>query len=72
MNADEYREALDVLGWHNRHVARALGIHYTTPQRWASGDEPVPRAIARWLTRLTGAVALAYELNPPPTGDWSV
>lgn len=49
MTLREYRAALDALGLSQARLARILETDKSTPNRWATGVVPVPRAVALLL-----------------------
>lgn len=65
MTPDQFRTALETIGWSNRHVASLLGCDVVLPLRWGTGKAPVPPAVAQWLDKL----AKAHSRLPAPA-DW--
>ena len=62
MTPTDFIEALDILGWSQRHLAGVIGCDRALVGRWAHGTVPIPPAIADWLANLRTAV----EAYPPP------
>lgn len=62
MNPVQMGQRLVDLGWTNRELARRLGTHPTTVQRWAHGRQEIPAPVEEWLTNLARMV----RKNPPP------
>lgn len=62
MTAQGFVDALDTIGWSQRHLSELLGCDTNLPTRWARGAVPVPPAIAAWL----GELRQAHLQNPPP------
>jgi transcriptional regulator with XRE-family HTH domain len=52
------------LGWSQRALAEALGLHETRVRRWARGLIPVPAEVADWLETL----AAVHVQHPVPAG----
>ena len=67
MTSTEFAEALAVIGWSHRHLAKLLGCDVALPLRWAKGRAQVPKPVQRWLSVL----ADSHRLLPVPT-DWRV
>lgn len=65
MTPTAFLEALDILGWSQRHLCGILGCNRALAHKWAHGKLPIPSAIAEWLANLRTAV----EAYPPP-GEW--
>lgn len=61
MNAQQYRNALQVLGLSIVGAAPVLGISRRQSQRYAAGTTPIPETIARLLT-----CYLAHGVPPSP------
>ena len=60
MTADDFRAALEALGFTQLAFARAIDVAERTVRRWATGDQPVPRSVVILLALmrrhgLTGA-----------------
>ena len=53
MTPDDLRAELERLGLTQRAGARFLDVTPRTLRRWATGDQPIPRAVALLLPRLT-------------------
>ena len=49
MNADEYKAAREQLGLYNVELARKLGVHMRTAQRYERGEIPISETVARLL-----------------------
>jgi hypothetical protein len=64
MSAEEFRAALDSLGWTYAGLARQLGMGHRTVERWASGAYGIPANVADWLD----AWAAFARANPLPIG----
>jgi hypothetical protein len=64
MTPDEYRGALEAIGWTEHGLSRQLRVHETRTRRWGSGREqyPIPDPIAAWLLKL----AAFHRAHPPP------
>jgi hypothetical protein len=45
MTADQFRDALETLRLPVTGAARLFGVNQRTAQRWASGEQDVPRAV---------------------------
>jgi DNA-binding transcriptional regulator YiaG len=60
MTADRYRATIDRLNLSQVGAARLFKVDDRTSRRWASGDAPVPEAVAK-LLRLMEAGALTVE-----------
>jgi pyocin large subunit-like protein len=50
MSPSEFRAALAALGLPVVGAARVFGVNQRTAQRWASGEQEVPRAVELALT----------------------
>ncbi|OWW00185.1 hypothetical protein [Rhizobium sp. R693] len=69
MTPSEYRAALAVTGLTASVAAELFGVDELTSRRWASGEQPVPRAVALslWLMASYGvSVAQARILSESP------
>lgn len=49
MTPDEYKAAREELGLYNVELARKLGVHMRTAQRYESGEIPISETVARLL-----------------------
>jgi transcriptional regulator with XRE-family HTH domain len=49
MDAAEFSQTVEYIGWSLRELGRRLGISETAPRQWASGRRAVPPALALWL-----------------------
>jgi DNA-binding transcriptional regulator YiaG len=63
MTADEYREAIGMLGLSQVAAARLLGVDERTSRRWVSGEREVAPPAVRFLryliaTKKTGEQAI--------------
>ncbi|MDE2103946.1 MAG: hypothetical protein KGL39_42310 [Patescibacteria group bacterium] len=67
MTPARFSECLDQIGWSRRYLATLLDCDHNLPARWATGQAPVPRAVAAWLERL----ARCHARAPVPVG-WRV
>jgi DNA-binding transcriptional regulator YiaG len=70
MSADEYRSALDTLGFSQQRLATAVGASPRTGQKWALGETRVPGAVALLLRLLLARpelVALITASTPMRT-----
>jgi len=67
MTPKEFEEALRVLGWSHRELARRLRCDSGLPTRWSRGTAVVPLPLARWLVSAWDW----HELHPAPS-DWRV
>lgn len=66
MTPDEFRLALDLIGWTGRELGRRLG--HKSPSyvsQMARGLRPVPDGLGAWLDGL----AVLVDGNPPPKAD---
>lgn len=52
MNAQQYRDALERLGWTQARAAEELGIDARTSRRYALGECPVPGPVEKLLEML--------------------
>lgn len=69
MTPSEYRAALAVTGLTASVAAELFGVDELTSRRWASGEQPVPRAVALslWLIASYGvSIAQARVLSESP------
>ena len=66
MNAEEFRECLNTMGWHWTRVADMTGINTRTVSRWYSGATAVPDDIAGPLAAISTAMHQALEAHPLP------
>lgn len=62
MKAAEFRAALGALGWTRVQLGAVLGCSESLVRRWASGEQPVPAPVGRWLR----AVVRTLRAHPPP------
>lgn len=53
MNVDEFKAALDFLGWSQAELARRLGLHYNSVSKWVSSGN-IPDYVAEYLRVMTG------------------
>jgi hypothetical protein len=74
MDPEAIRSALATLGWSARMLAKRVPCNVRRAQRWVSGAEPMPEAVAEWLARLAelaerapapGAVKVTNMINEP-------
>jgi transcriptional regulator with XRE-family HTH domain len=49
MNAQQYRNALEKLGWTQARAAEELGIHERTSRKYALGERPIPLTIVKLM-----------------------
>jgi transcriptional regulator with XRE-family HTH domain len=49
MNAQQYRKALEQLGWTQVKAAEELGIHERTSRKYALGERPIPLTIVKLI-----------------------
>ncbi|MGO6734963.1 helix-turn-helix domain-containing protein [Rhizobium ruizarguesonis] len=49
MTADEFKAAIDTLGYSQVGISRLFGVNDRTGRRWASGEVPIPEAAATCL-----------------------
>lgn len=61
MTPSQFRAALVIIGWSQRHVATLLGVDERQARRWAAGAA-IPPDIAKWLFDLVSC----HEAYPPP------
>ena len=54
--------ALGQIAWPRREIARQIGLHYTTVNRWASGETKLPAEVRAWLFKL----AIYHTEHMPP------
>ena len=59
MTGDEFRQALDGLGWKQSDFCRKSGVTKQTPSRWANGQTPVPA----WVPAYLGAMLEIKRLH---------
>lgn len=50
MTSTQYRKALEKLGLSQMAAARVLGVNGRTSQRWASGEQDIPKLVEIALT----------------------
>jgi hypothetical protein len=71
MTPDQLNEALRILGWSTRELARRVGCSPETSRRWTIGQLPVPPDIAVWVAACRDAMAPALQaiaaLKVPPS-----
>jgi transcriptional regulator with XRE-family HTH domain len=61
MTSRTLADALRMIGWSQRELARRAGVDETRVRRWAAGKAPIPPALAAWLAK-----AAAWHANHPP------
>ncbi len=71
LTPDQFRECLALLHWSQNQLARILSdagqqIDDRAVRRFASGQNPVPEALAQWL----GKLAEAHKATPLPPSIW--
>jgi transcriptional regulator with XRE-family HTH domain len=49
MNAQQYRNALEKMGWTQARSAEELGIHERTSRKYALGERPIPLTIVKLM-----------------------
>ncbi len=49
MTPDEFKSAIETLGYSQVSISRLFGVNDRTGRRWASGDVPIPEAAATSL-----------------------
>jgi DNA-binding transcriptional regulator YiaG len=59
MDQDQFRFALDKLGLTQVGAAHLLNVNERTLRRWATGDQPVPLAVAYLL-----AIMIRHKITP--------
>lgn len=64
MTGEEFKQALKVLGWTQRGLAKKLGLHYMTVYAWAKSEPP--QWAVEYLRAMTALKALATDLLTPP------
>jgi ribosome-binding protein aMBF1 (putative translation factor) len=67
MTADEFTEALQLIGWSQRQLAAMLDCDNVIVWRWATGRADIPASIAVWIRR----IAACHEKHAVPD-DWRV
>jgi DNA-binding transcriptional regulator YiaG len=69
MSAQDYREAIDKLGYTQEGFALAVGHDRRTGQKWALGESRIPGPVALLLRLLLARpelVAVVNSMAPPP------
>jgi hypothetical protein len=61
MTTDEFREALDIIGWSQKDCAREAGRDISVTHKMARGRVPIDEPFAEWLR----AFVSLYR-SPPP------
>jgi hypothetical protein len=68
MAPDEYRQALEDIGWSPSGLADALDIRdVRLCRRWGEGTRKIPPVVTEWLS----ALAAFHRQNPAPE-DWGL
>jgi lambda repressor-like predicted transcriptional regulator len=70
MSPTELKEALEMIGWKGRELARRARFSQTTVKRWLDGQYLIPRRVAAGLITLAIAhetTALIEPLQRPKT-----
>lgn len=68
LTADEFKEALRLLGWTQVHFAGRVGLTPTAVNRWAGGSVPVPVWVTEYLGLLLEIQALYGRYLAPDGG----
>jgi transcriptional regulator with XRE-family HTH domain len=63
MTSRTLADALRMIGWSQRELARRAGVDETRVRRWAAGKAPIPPALAAWLAK----AAAWHAKHPPPS-----
>jgi transcriptional regulator with XRE-family HTH domain len=71
MSAEQFRSALERLGWQQADFAERAGLTRQTVNRWATGFAPPPPWAGAWLETLLDLAALRDKYLAPPKGSAS-
>jgi transcriptional regulator with XRE-family HTH domain len=69
MTAQQFKDALERLGWQQADFAERAGLTRTTVSRWATGAAPPPPWAGAWLETLLDLAALRDKYLTPPKGN---
>lgn len=67
MSAEQFRNALERLGWQQADFADRAGLTRQTVNRWATGFAPPPPWAGAWLETLLDLAALRDKYLSKPT-----
>ena len=63
MTPDEFKTALDTLGYSPASIAKALEVNTRTARRWVSGANEIPDSIAELVTAMVAAGGMTPEVQ---------
>lgn len=70
MNAEQFTQTLDALGWKQSDFCRKAGLDKNTPSRWVTGKTPIPAWVPAYLGLLLELQRLhAAYLVPTKTDE---
>ncbi len=69
MTPEEFRAALQSLGWKQSDFCRMADVDKNTPSRWLNGTTPIPGWAAKFLEMAQEIKRLARMIEPPRKED---
>lgn len=69
MTPQQYRDALEDLGWNQIQAARFFAVDTRTSRRWALGEVRIPVSVAQMLRFLMTHPDAAKSINPEVAKD---
>jgi len=63
MTPDEFKDAIDTLGYSPATIGKALDVNTRTARRWASGANEIPESIAELVTAMVAAGGMTPEVQ---------
>lgn len=65
MTPEEFRTALQSLGWKQSDFCRMADVDKNTPSRWLNGTTPIPGWAVKFLEMAQEIKRLARMIEPP-------
>lgn len=71
MTAEEFRSALDDLGWRQVDLATRTGMSQDAVSNWSKGHRSAPGVVVAYLrlAKLARAAGVLFETSPGPWGS---
>lgn len=69
MTPERLRDALQIIRWSGRTLAKTVDVRSSLVSRWISGAEPIPKKVAAWIEALCFVHEAAESSKPATAGD---